>query len=110
MLSGILALASTHPLVGNKAGSCHVAPQLWVLCRNGALWDFSSFPFHFGDRGLFSELSSCRCSAGDNDRSRGFGGIFSGFVLRPKLEFCLILSSREFCRSAKIIKIRIISG
>lgn len=78
----------------------HHAPAL-VLHRNGALWDFSSFPFHFGVKGSFSQLSSCRCSVGDNNRSRGFRGLFSSFVLSPTVEFCLILNSSEFCRLAK---------
>lgn len=99
-----------HPPLSNKAGFCHVTPQLWGLHRNGAPRDFSSFPFHLGDKALFSQLSSCRCSVGDNSRSRGFRGIFSGFVLSPTLEFCLVLNSSEFRRSAKIIKIHIIAG
>lgn len=50
MLKGLFSLS----LLSCKAKLCHVTPWLWVLCHNGALWDFSSFLSHFGDKGFFS--------------------------------------------------------
>lgn len=97
-------------LLSCKATFCSVTAQLWLLCHHGILWDFSSFPFHFGDKGSFSQLLSCRCSIGNKNSSRDFQGIFSGFVLSPAMESCLVLYSSEFCRSAQVTQIHINSG
>lgn len=105
-----LSWLSPFALFSSRARFCSVIPQLWVLCHDGVLWDFSSFSFHFGDRESFSQLLSCRCSLGNNKSSRDFQGSFSGFALSPAVESCLILNSSEFCRSAQVTQIHINSG
>lgn len=97
-------------LLSFKARFCSVTPQPWVLCHNGILWDFSSFPFHFRDKGSFSQLLSCRCSIGNSNSSRDFQGIFSGFVLSPATESYLVLNSSGFCTLAQVTQIHINSG
>lgn len=74
MLLGVLALPSFPAQC--KARFCRDTIWLWLLCHNGALWDFSSFPFHFGDKESFSQPLSCRCSIGNNNSSRDFQGYF----------------------------------